>query len=137
MDAETALTRRLPIILIPHPNRRPHLSVCGQCCVATLTNSSLEQAIKACGKNGATSYHHLMTGLEVLGAEHSQHVIRDLPPLTGTHLVSVRGKHIAHWAIIHEGLWLDPSYPNSRMLASHLHACSYLEITKLPRPLPT
>jgi hypothetical protein len=107
------------------------LWLCGQCCVAMLADTTLQEAIIACGQVGATATSDLMNGLWIfqIGSKWSAYNWRRVPELCM--IRTVKGDK-SHWTIRAADVVYDPleqtpvSYDDKR----HRGARTVIEILR-------
>ena len=121
-------------------------SSCGQACLAMLADVSIEEATAAIGHRNATTWSHLIKGLNMLEIDHGRqtrhHPKHAALPLSDrrTYLVRVRAKdgkkEYDHWIVLHRGMVFDPSteiLPRNEFLKNYgWRFTSFMEIELPP-----
>lgn len=93
------------LIRQPRPSK-----LCGQCCVAMLTDTPVEQIIKLVGHNHGTRTHELVRVLRMLGFSTVPRlkVVRGALPERCICKALVPGKAGWHWVVHYKGKIYDP-----------------------------
>lgn len=94
-------------------------NTCGQTCVAMLTGTRLDEAIKLTGRRGGTRTVDLVKALSALGYEAPPQLVKihpvvrwpDTAVLPDPCIVKLTwtGRASGHWCLYHGGLFYDPS----------------------------
>ena len=93
--------------------------LCGQACVATICNISLEEAIMLVRKQGATRTRDLKRCLHAMGVPHGSRRIRGMPK-EGSALLFWTGDTGCHWTVWHNQKHYDPAAGVFRKTPKHL-----------------
>jgi hypothetical protein len=74
------------------------LLLCGQCCVAMVAETTLQEAIIACGQVGATMPADLMRALRIFQVSHKwrRYYVKRVPDQCLIHLTAERTSHWIH-----------------------------------------
>jgi hypothetical protein len=112
--------------------RQPHGSnLCGQACIATICNITLEESIMLVRTSGKTKTKHLKRALHAMSIEHGNKRIRGLPK-EGSALLYWTGDAGCHWTVWHNKKHYDPAAGTFRKTPNHLseaRVTSHLPIT--------
>lgn len=95
------------IVLVRQP---PGSNLCGQACIATLCNVSLEQACNLAGTYGQTNTAHLKRVLRACSFPHGDRRVLGFPPDHVTALMFWRSadNREAHWMLWYNRKYYDP-----------------------------
>jgi len=112
--------------------RQPEGSnLCGQACVATICNISLEDAIILVRTKGKTKTKHLKCALHEMNIKHGERRFPGMPK-EGSALLYWQSDSGAHWTVWHRKKHYDPSAGVFRKVPKHLREArvtSHLPIT--------
>ena len=87
----------------------PGSNHCGQACIATLGQLTLEAAIELVGTRGKTATRHLKAALGKLGIKCGDRRVRGMPDKDETALLFWKdGGTKGHWTVWHKGKYYDP-----------------------------
>jgi len=97
-------------------------SLCGQACIATLCNISLDEATMLVRKSGQTNTKHLKRALHAMSVEHDERRTLGAPSHNETALLYFQSKDraAAHWVVWHKRKYYDPVAGVHRKLPWHL-----------------
>jgi hypothetical protein len=106
------------------------LYLCGQCCVAMASGTSLDEAIIACGELGATTGQDLMNGLRLLGLNVKWCRMFATQRIPEHCIIRRRNSESSHWTYrYYDGLY-DPAANHMLQWDARLfvHAPSLIEL---------
>lgn len=94
---------------------------CGQCCIATLAEVSLEEAIEAVGKKGLTRTKHLISALKKfdISCDDTYSLGSDYPDSSIVRFSWLEARK-SHWIIFFNKKYYDPSAGVFRKLPEYL-----------------
>jgi len=112
--------------------RQPRDSnLCGQSCIATLANISLEDACLVVGTKGCTNTADLKAALDLLGIKHAERRTRGEPSDTALLYFQSKDRKAAHWVLWHRKKYYDPAAGVFCKMPHHLEdsdMTSYLKV---------
>lgn len=94
-------------------SQQPNKKNCGAIAVAVIAGVSVEDAVKAIGKNGLTSTKQLAKGLKALGYECPDKLQRTSRPLLGIARLRYPNESRSHWVVVDGDKIFDGIYGNS------------------------
>ncbi len=106
--------------------------LCGQACIATVCNITLEEAIELVGTKGRTNTKQLKAALGAKGIKHGDRRIRGFP--LGSALLFWKSHSIPsrnHWTVWYNEKYYDPVAGVFRRVPNHLResrVTSYLRL---------
>lgn len=123
---------------------------CGPCCVAMLAGTTMEEAIKAIDKSGLTCAPHLRRGLNALGIQCGDKLVKGWPEKDETAIVKLLfidfekdlgkkqakklgldGPRRGHWVVWHKNKFYDPDAGVFKNLPDYLSMCNYISHLKV------
>lgn len=94
--------------------------LCGQACIATLCNITLDEACMLVRTKGATRTKHLKRALRAMSVDHDERRKRGPLPQTALLYFQSKDRSAAHWVVWHKGKYYDPAAGVFRKLPRHL-----------------
>lgn len=90
-------------------------SLCGQACIAMISNVSLDRAIEVVGHKSATRTKELVSALKTLGINCDSRLRickRNMPILPKRCIIAMRNKSYkrGHWVVMWDGVMFDPEH---------------------------
>lgn len=95
-------------------------SLCGQACIATICEVSLDEACKMVGTKGYTTTKRLIQALTMMGMSTGSRLKRGMPESGLAILKVTRFDGRSHWVIWKNGKFYDPAAGVFRGLPSYL-----------------
>jgi len=97
----------------------PCSNLCGQACIATVLNITLDESIELMGTKGKTDTRQLKDALDAHGVEHGDRRIRGFPT-SGSAILWFTSDFGKHWVVWHNKKYYDPIAGVHRKLPNHL-----------------